>query len=50
MNAAGHIEADLLRVRRQLREVQNPDMATMLRAKLAMLEHRLETVKAISGH
>ena len=44
----GSIEADILRCKRQLKEVRNPDTATGLRAKLVLLEHQLETLKAIT--
>jgi hypothetical protein len=42
------IEADIDRCRRQLLEVRNPESATRLRAKLAILEHQFETLKTVA--
>ena len=50
MNSYWIIEADIDRCKRQLLEVRNPATATLLKAKLAILEHRLETLKAIAPH
>ncbi|HTU09807.1 MAG TPA: hypothetical protein VMG08_02820 [Allosphingosinicella sp.] len=48
MDVAAQIEADLRRVKRQLGEVHNPAMATQLRARAVILEHKLETLRAVA--
>jgi hypothetical protein len=47
MNGHWPLEADIDRCKRQLLEVRNPASTTRLLARLAMLEHRLETLKAV---
>jgi hypothetical protein len=42
------IEADILRCKRQLEEVRNPETATRLRARLALLEHQRDTLGALA--
>jgi len=50
MNSGWIIEADIARCRRQLLEVRNPATATQLKARLTILEHQLETLKAVLRH
>jgi hypothetical protein len=47
MNGHWTLEADIDRCKRQLLEVRNPASTTRLLARLALLEHRLETLKAV---
>jgi hypothetical protein len=48
MNAPWIVEADILRIRRQLGEVRNPEPALVLRSKLMMLQYQLDSLKAVS--
>lgn len=50
MNRSWIIEADIDRCKRQLLEVRNPATANLPKARLAILQHQLETLRSNTPH